>query len=122
MTQLSLGGVLDDDENAVSQLVSDFGFGYVFGFVRTIMTGVGIDDEPQALAPHFEHVFGRLFGAERGSKIFATCIDLSEDSEYRAACLLGAAEVHEWFAEPEQKLPRGLATYFNKGRAAQPSS
>jgi hypothetical protein len=122
MTQLSLGGVLDDEENAVSQLVSDFGFGYVFGFVRTIMTGVGVDDEPEALAPHFEYVFGKLFGAERGPKIFATCVDLAGDSEFRAAALLGTAEVHEWLADPDEKAPQGLATYLNKGRAAQLSS
>lgn len=92
MTQLSFGGLLEDDDAAVKGMVSAFGFGYVFGFADQLLQIARATDEVEAMA-QLTLIFARLFGEEEDAKIFGKCLRSQNDAEFRAARLLGAQEV-----------------------------
>ena len=116
VTQLSLGGVLDEDAEAVKRVVSAFGFGYIFGFADQLLQRAGVTDEVQTLT-QLAIVLTRLFGKDRGPKIFGKCLRQQDDPEFRAARLLGAQEVRTWLEHPDKAAPMGLAQYLN-GKSA----
>jgi hypothetical protein len=121
MTQLDLGGVLEDDDAAVKRMVSSFGFGYVFGFAEQLLQVASVTDEVRVMA-QLTFILTRVFGKEQGPKIFGKCLRSQNDSEFLAARLLGAQEVRGWLAAPEKDAPMGLAQYLNGGKVRDVTS
>jgi len=98
-------------------MVSSFGFGYVFGFAEQLLQVAGVTDEVHLMA-QLTFIVTRVFGKEQGPKIFGKCLRSQNDSEFRAARLLGAQEVRGWLAVPEKEAPMGLAQYLSGSSGA----
>jgi hypothetical protein len=117
MTQFAIAGTSTNAEGR-ARARAPYVCGYIFGSVDSLLQLVRVteDDVKAMAAMTIVHI--RLFGQERGSKIFGESLSLQEHPEFARGRMRGGQEVRRWLADPNPKgfVPMSLARYLLSGR------
>jgi hypothetical protein len=111
MTQVDLAGAADDGPGH-DRLATAYAFGYIFGFADALIQRAGAKDDVEIMA-QLTLVFTRLFGVDKGSKIFGASLRRQTDPQFGAGRSAGGSEAVDWLSSGGKNAPTRLTFYLS---------
>jgi len=107
-------------EQGTSQkrLVTNYAFGYIFGFAGALMQRAGVTDDVKIMA-QLMLVYTSLFGIDKGSKIFGACLRRQSEPDFASGRKVGGSEALKWLSSGGKWVPSGLMFYLMDSALSQ---